>query len=996
MHSGKKCLYRFLEVMILAMGLAALPAQTFSADAAPARDVPSYLRMAINRTIGSDQAAYHFKESGEGCFEARYAALAADVQVGPQGLTVRNGAGSWTLGASAFATSGNMPASVLPRQVAPNRVELDRGWAVEWVVNGPSGLEQGWDIPKRPSWAANKEELLIPLEQNGNLRAVAAEADGKAICVRDAQGREILRYAGLRVTDAAGRELPASFEMRPGNNALWIKVKDMGAAYPITIDPWVESAKLVATDKQQNDHLGYSVALSAAGKICAVGAYGSSPGGISQAGAVYIFTNAAGSWTGVSNQAAKLFASDGQLSDQLGWSVALSADGGICAAGAYGSAGAVYIFTNAAGSWAGVSSESAKLVASDKVQGDHLGNSVALSSNGEICAAGAFCSGQAGAVYVFKNTAGSWKGVSNQVTKLVSSDIQIADNLGYSVALSADGGICAAGAICTSPGGTNQAGSVYIFKNTAGNWAGVSNQVAKLFASDRQAGDYLGSSVALSADGGICAAGAPNSSPGGTNQAGAVYIFKNTAGSWTGVSNQVTRLFASSRQALDNLGYSVALSADGGVCAAGAPNSSASGTNQAGAVYIFTNTAGSWSGVSYQATNLFTSDRQAFDNFGFSVALSTNGDVCAAGAPDSSPGQTDKAGAAYVNVLPLPPPPPTETGWLGVLILPADIVAAGAQWRLDGGAWQTSWTLLTNVSAGTHTVSYSAVDSPYHSTPDDQQVTISPNQLTIVEGTYPGVKARWAVCADYDGDRFADPAEIEWLILQGGQAPILVMRLSSQAYALVYASVGSGAVNYYYASIGADFDGDGRGDIGYYNANASVWCAYLSTANYAELAMARFFGDAYCTGLAADFDGDRKADPAVYNPANGDWQILLSSQDYMKVTLPNLLGGTGWEAAAADVDGDKYADPYVRNMATGQCIALFSRYNYARVSTPEGFLPGEPGAQLALADYDGDGLADPAVFSLIRHELYIRFSRFGYNGGTVDIFGSSTGQSVSR
>ena len=69
---------------------------------------------------------------------------------------------------------------------------------------------------------------------------------------------------------------------------------------------------------------------------------------------------------------------------------------------------------------------------------------------------------------------------------------------------------------------------MYIFTNAAGSWSGVSTQAAKLFASNRQAFDNSGFSVALSADGGICAAGACNSSPGGTVQAGAVYVFANS------------------------------------------------------------------------------------------------------------------------------------------------------------------------------------------------------------------------------------------------------------------------------------------------------------------------------------------------------------------------------------------------------------------------------------------------------------------------------------
>jgi len=1285
MHSDKKHLYRFLEVSILVMGLAVLPAQTLSADSAPARDVSPGLRLAINRTMGRDQAAYHFRESGSGCFETRYAALDADVLVGTRGMTLRTGAGAWTLGASAPALSGNAPALGLPRQTAPNRVEVDRGWAIEWVVNGPSGLEQGWDIPKRPAWATEDGELLIPLEQDGNLRAVAAQADGRVICVRNAQGRDILRYAGLHVTDAAGRELPARFETRPGDGALWIKVTDTGAAYPITIDPWVESAKLFASDRQTNDYLGCSVALSSNGLICAVGAYGSSPGGTNQAGAVYIFTNAAGSWAGVSNETAKLFASDRQENDYLGCSVALSADGRICAAGAYASspggtnqAGAVYIFTNAAGSWAGVSNETAKLFASDRQENDYLGCSVALSANGGICAAGTTNAAPggtnaAGAVYIFTNAAGSWAGVSNETAKLFASDRQENDYLGCSVALSANGGICAAGAynsyLGEKPFGLG-VGAVYIFTNAAGSWAGVSNETAKLFASDGQLSDYFGRSVALNADGGICAAGVPNDA-GGPQFVGKVYIFTDAAGSWAGVSNETAKLFASDGQGGDYLGYSVALSADGGICAAGAYGS----TTNVGAVYMFTDAAGSWAGVSNETAKFFASDRQTNDYLGYAVALSANGGICAAGAYASSPGGTNDAGAAYVftNSLPTPncsvlgingaaiasgeaasaakgtdfgslswgsvltntlsitnsssttlsisgvttngssaayfrisgmpaavaggaksnfnviyvpgavgthtaavsvannstttsyivylagtcvkqsqtitfstisdqvvsnivglratassglavsfavvsgqavisgntnlsftdvgqvsikasqagdatytaAPDVTNTfmvskatqtitfpaisdqdvtnsltlsatassglavsfavgsgpatisgnvatfsatgrvsiiasqagdanraaapnvtntfnvlplgiGWLWVTIVPGDVVSAGAQWRVDGGAWQESGTIMTGLSAGAHTVNFSGVT--YYDTSADQVVTISPNQITVVQGayTYAGAHGSYMyvkpICADYDGDKKADPAY--FLTMNILKIVIIwekVVYPSTDNYpATPYAAGGFGP-EYNpsdYTPIAADFDGDGKPDLGFYKAATGKWSAMLSTANYTTCDMTPLLGNIFYTGLAADFDGDHKADPAVYNPVTADWQVNFSSNDYQTVTLPNLLGGPGFVAGAADMDGDGFADPYVCNMKTGQCKVLLSRLFYARYETEEGYL-GVPGGILALADYDGDGFADPAVLNSANSTLTMRLSGNYYQLSTFNFLSTN-------
>ncbi len=45
---------------------------------------------------------------------------------------------------------------------------------------------------------------------------------------------------------------------------------------------------------------------------------------------------------------------------------------------------------------------------------------------------------------------------------------------------------------------------------------------------------------------------------------------------------------------------------------------------------------------------------------------------------------------------------------LSVTILPAEAVAAGAQWRVDGGAWRASGSVATGLVAGAHTASFSA------------------------------------------------------------------------------------------------------------------------------------------------------------------------------------------------------------------------------------------------------------------------------------------------
>jgi hypothetical protein len=47
---------------------------------------------------------------------------------------------------------------------------------------------------------------------------------------------------------------------------------------------------------------------------------------------------------------------------------------------------------------------------------------------------------------------------------------------------------------------------------------------------------------------------------------------------------------------------------------------------------------------------------------------------------------------------------------LTVTLLPAEAVSAGAQWRLDNGAWQNSEAVVTNISPGSHTISYKPID----------------------------------------------------------------------------------------------------------------------------------------------------------------------------------------------------------------------------------------------------------------------------------------------
>jgi hypothetical protein len=87
-------------------------------------------------------------------------------------------------------------------------------------------------------------------------------------------------------------------------------------------------------------------------------------------------------------------------------------------------------------------------------------------------------------------------------------------------------------------------------------------------------------------------------------------------------------------------------------------------------------------------------------------------------------GQTTTATCTYT----------AQTGSLTVTISPAGAITAGAQWRVDSGAWQNSGTTVSSLLVGSHTVNFKTVSG--WNTPGDQQVTIADGQTTAVTGTY--------------------------------------------------------------------------------------------------------------------------------------------------------------------------------------------------------------------------------------------------------------------
>ena len=137
------------------------------------------------------------------------------------------------------------------------RMVYKRGNVSEWYVNSRWGIEQGFTIHSAPE-GKNRHSLVVELLLSGDLQP-SLEAD--TLLLADTHGRSIIQYTGLQVFDADSKILPAQLSL--SGSTLRILVDDTLARYPVTIDPWIQSAKLTASDGAERDYFGYSVAINA-------------------------------------------------------------------------------------------------------------------------------------------------------------------------------------------------------------------------------------------------------------------------------------------------------------------------------------------------------------------------------------------------------------------------------------------------------------------------------------------------------------------------------------------------------------------------------------------------------------------------------------------------------------------------------------------------------------------------------------------------------------
>ncbi len=204
------------------------------------------------------------------------------------------------------------------------------------------------------------------------------------------------------------------------------RVEGGGAAYVFSRDGsgWRQSARLTASDGEEGDAFGRSVAIS--GDRVIVGAIHHGRHGV-RSGAAYIFREAGGGWV----EEAELQPSGGGPDDFFGFSVSISGEWALVGASADddrgADAGAAYVFRRNGTSW----SQYTKLLPSGE-SGDFFGRSVALS--GKWAVVGADGTDQwgsdSGAAYIYEKRAGGW----DQAAKLMPEDGRSGDRFGWRVA----------------------------------------------------------------------------------------------------------------------------------------------------------------------------------------------------------------------------------------------------------------------------------------------------------------------------------------------------------------------------------------------------------------------------------------------------------------------------------------------------------------------------------------------------------------------------------
>jgi hypothetical protein len=654
------------------------------------------------------------------------------------------------------------------------------------------------------------------------------------------------------------------------------------------------------------DISGHSVSLSANGYVMAIGAPNNDENG-NNSGHVRVFTWSGSAWV---QRGADI---DGEAAeDQSGYSVSLSANGDVLAIGAIGNdgngsnSGHVRVFTWSGSVWiqrgADIDGEAAE---------DQSGYSVSLSANGDILAIGATLNdgngSNSGHVRVFTWTGAAW------VQRGGDIDAETAgDQSGWSVSLSANGDILAIGARFNDGNGNNS-GHVRVLTWSGSAWVQRGGDI------DGEAAlDESGYSVSLSSIGDVLAIGATGNDGNGSNS-GHVRVFTWSGSAWVQRGGNID-----GEAAGDRSGWSVSLSSNGDVLAIGANQNNGSGTSS-GHVRAF-----AWSDSAWVQRGGDIDGEAAEDQSGYSVSLSSNGQVLATGATGNAANGIFSGHVRVFSICNIEPllvnlgPDLTLCRSAGSTVLDAGNPGSTYQWS-TGATTQS----ITVSAPGTYFVIVNngaqiAYDTVTIISAINKNVTFNGNVFRSADSTE---TYQWIDCAN--NNAIIPGATSRSLTVQGCAGQIF-------NYAVVLSKNGcidtsncqQATINW--SQMGQDIDGE--------------------TA-----------GDALGGSVSLSANGQVMATGAIFNDGNGD------NSGHVRVYS---WSGTAWVQRGADIDGEAandFSGCSISLSANGDILAIGARDNggnglnsgHVRVYAWNGTAWVQRGS-----DIDGEAALDESGFSV--------------------------------
>jgi hypothetical protein len=598
-------------------------------------------------------------------------------------------------------------------QEATGRAVYARPGVREWYSSRTNGVEQGFNIERRPAhYGAGPLTLAISVAGGGQPLLTPVR---RALVVHSRSGSSgsgssgSFTYSDLRATDADGA--PLRSWLTAGERTIFVHVATGGARYPISIDPYIQQGgKLTANGGSSFALFGAKLALSGDGATALATAIAESPA------IVFPLTRSGSAW--VEGPPLKVSGAPRGLTGGL----ALSADGQTALVGAPSEGkGAAWIFKRDGEQW----HQGPELVSphAGGVASSSFGGAVALSADGTTALVGDSNDDEGdGTAWVFERSEGEWSAGH----ELMGSSTVGSARFGASVALSDDGGTALVGgpgnenviaepdgevtegslivrglpttvgfasSIVTGPGipqydavqtvlgehevemtkpadgegGTTMeqrltfatcCGSAWAFVRDGATWAQQGQPMtASTGPSDDVRAWEFGEFVALSDSGDRALIG-----PSEENRDPVVPVFDRSGNTWT----RSALLRAAGHERPFGFGSSAALSGSGEVAVIGAPSDQPAGSVEEppGSAFIFTASGGTWT---QQTSKLTGSQAVGPAEFGSSLAVDETGDTILIGGPFDKARGPEDAGSGAVWAFALQPPPPAVS-----LISPAD------------------------------------------------------------------------------------------------------------------------------------------------------------------------------------------------------------------------------------------------------------------------------------------------------------------------------------